>query len=64
MNNPASGGVPARPMVTLNSLRDQQLGLNRQLLLAVQLHDANAQESIRQQLTALQEEIDRMLQGR
>lgn len=63
MNNPASGGAPARPLVTLNSLRDQQLGLNRQLLLAVQLHDAKAQESIQQQLTALQEEIDRMLQG-
>lgn len=64
MNDQTPASRPVRPAVTLNSLRDQQLGLNRQLLLAVQLGDQKTQESLQQRLSALQAEIDRMIQGR
>lgn len=45
--------------VTLNSLRERQCALNRQMLLAIQLHDEPAQERLRRQLAEVQEEIGR-----
>ena len=46
--------------ITLNTLRDQQFSLNRQMLLALQLGDEKAQERIQAQLTEIQTEIDRI----
>lgn len=46
--------------ITLNSLREQQCALNRQMLLAMQLHDDRAQERLRRQLEEVQAEIDRI----
>ncbi len=46
--------------ITLNTLRDQQYSLNRQMLLALQLGDEKAQERIQAQLAEIQTEIDRI----
>ena len=46
--------------ITLNTLRDQQFSLNRQMLLALQLGDEKAQERIQAQLAEIQTEIDRI----
>ena len=58
-----SGTIPSRGM-TLNSLRDELHSLNMRLLLAMQFHNEQAQEEIRQQLTSVQAEIDRMSLGK
>ena len=47
--------------ITLNTLRDQQFSLNRQMLLAIQLSDAAAQKRIKAQLAEVQIEIDRFI---
>ena len=46
--------------ITLNTLRDQQFSLNRQMLLALQLGDEKAQGRIQAQLAEIQTEIDRI----
>lgn len=48
---------------TLNSLKEQMYSLNMRMLLAMQNHDEEAQEEIRNQMAALQEEIDQMCLG-
>lgn len=55
-----NGRKSAGGVVTLNSLRDQQYALNRQLLLAVRLCDSQTQEAIQARLAELQQEIDRL----
>lgn len=60
MNYEKSGDTPHRRVGTLSGLRDQQCALNRQMLLAIQLCDVAAQETIRARLAELQEEIDRI----
>lgn len=47
--------------VTLNSLRDEQRALNRRLLLAVQLRDQEAQESLQRELEEIAARIERFL---
>lgn len=44
--------------ITLNSLKDRQQSLNARLLLAMQRHDADEQERIKQEIDAVQEDID------
>lgn len=53
-------GANVKCGVTLNSLREQQYALNRQMLLAVQLGDTKMQEILKVRLAELQTEIDRM----
>lgn len=50
--------------VTLNSLREEQRALNRRMLLAVQLRDLEAQETLRRELEEVAAEIERFLTGR
>lgn len=47
--------------VTLNSLREEQRALNRRLLLAVQLRDREAQESLQRELEEITARIERFL---
>lgn len=60
MTHENSGAAFTAPGITLNSLREQQCALNRQMLLAIQLHDGLAQERLRRQLAEVQAEIDRI----
>ncbi len=53
-------GTSVKCGVTLNSLREQQYALNRQMLLAVQQGDNKMQEILKARLAELQTEIDRM----
>ena len=48
---------------TLNSLKNQLYSLNMRMLLAMQNHDEDAQKDIKEQMAAVQEEIDRMCLG-
>lgn len=48
---------------TLNSLKEQLYSLNMRMLLAMQNHDEDAQKDIKEQMAAVQEEIDRMCLG-
>lgn len=48
---------------TLNSLKEQLYALNMRMLLAMQNHDEDAQKDIKEQMAAVQEEIDRMCLG-
>ena len=50
--------------VTLNSLLEEQRALNMRMLLAVQLRDLAAQETLRRELEELTGEIERFLAGR
>ncbi|WP_300640177.1 hypothetical protein [uncultured Oscillibacter sp.] len=50
--------------VTLNSLLEEQRALNMRMLLAVQLRDLAAQETLQQELEELAGEIERFLAGR
>ena len=64
-DNHESKAVLANRGTTLNSLKDQLYSLNMRLLLAMQNHNEEAQEEIKKQMAAVQEEIDRMcLRGR
>ncbi|MDE7219639.1 MAG: hypothetical protein K2O45_08475, partial [Oscillospiraceae bacterium] len=56
--------MPVNRGITLNSLRDQLYSLNMRLLLAMQYHNEEAQEEIREQMTAVQAEIANMGLGR
>lgn len=47
--------------VTLNCLREERQALNMRMLLAVQLRDTEAQESLRRDLEENAAEIDRLL---
>lgn len=58
MTQEKSGAAFTGRGITLNSLREQQYALNRQLLLAIQLHDAQAQEQLQKQLAEIQKQID------
>lgn len=60
MSYKESDGTDVKRGVTLNSLRDQQYALNRQMLLAVQLCDIKMQEILKTRLAELQTEIDRI----
>lgn len=60
MNYKETDGAGVKSGVTLNSLRDQQYAMNRQMLLAVQLGDIKMQEILKVRLAELQTEIDRM----
>lgn len=64
MNYETSRDTSAKRGITLNILRGRQHALNRQMLLAIQLHDVNAQERIKTQLTEVQTEIDRITMRR
>lgn len=46
--------------ITLKTLQEQQYALNRQLLLAIRLHDTETQERLQGRLTEVQEQIRRM----
>lgn len=60
MSGHHSETTPASRGVTLNSLKDELYSLNMRMLLAVQNHNEEAQEDIREQMAAVQEEINRM----
>lgn len=60
MNYKGTDGADVKRGVTLNSLRDQQYAMNRQMLLAVQLGDVKMQEILKMRLAELQAEIDRI----
>jgi len=47
--------------VTLNDLRSQQHSLNMQLLLAMRVHDGEAQKRLEGQLAEIQQRIDQFL---
>lgn len=49
--------------VTLNTLKDQLYSLNMRMLLAMQNHDEEMQEEIRNQMAEVQNEIDCMCLG-
>ena len=60
-----SKAAPANRGTTLNVLKDQLYSLNMRMLWAMQNHNEEAQEEIKKQMAAVQEEIDRMcLRGR
>ena len=50
--------------ITLNSLLEEREALNMRMLLAVQLRDLAAQETLRRELEELAGEIERFLAGR
>lgn len=50
--------------ITLNGLRDQLHSLNMRMLLAMQNHNEEAQEDLRQQMAEVQTEIEQMSAGR
>ena len=52
--------TPASRGVTLNSLKAQLYSLNMRMLLAMQNHDEDARKDIKEQLAAVQAEIDQM----
>lgn len=54
---------PINRGTTLNSLKDQLYSLNMRMLFAIQNHDEQAQADVRDQIAAVQEEIDRMCLG-
>lgn len=54
---------PANRGGTLAGLKEQLYSLNMRMLLAIQNHDEQAQEEIRQQMAAVQGEMDRMCLG-
>lgn len=60
MNYQGTDGACVKRGATLNSLRDQQYAMNRQMLLAVQLGDIKMQEILKARLAELQAEIDRI----
>jgi len=65
MSDYHSKGLPASRGVTLNSLKSQLYSLNMRLLLAMQNHDEQAQADVREQMAAVQKEIDQLcLNGR
>lgn len=49
--------------VTLNRLKDDLCSLNMRMLLAMQCHNKEAQEDIKEQMAAVQAEIDQMCWG-
>ena len=49
---------------TLNSLKEQLCTLNMLMLLAMQNHDEDAQKDVKEQMTTVQAEIDRMCLGK
>lgn len=60
MSDYHSKGLPASRGVTLNGLKSQLYSLNMRLLLAMQNHDEQAQADVREQMAAVQKEIDQM----
>lgn len=60
MTNYHSKATPANRGVTLNSLKEELCSLNMRLLLAMQQHNEEVQEDIKEQITAVQAEIERM----
>lgn len=60
MSYKESDGTDVKRGVTLNSLREQQYAMNRQMMLAVQFGDTKMQEILKMRLEELQAEIDRM----
>lgn len=46
--------------ITMNDLKDQLYSLNMRLLLAMQNHDGELEEKVRQEIAAVQKEIDQM----
>lgn len=62
MTQEKSGAAFMGRGISLNSLREQQYALTRQMLLAIQLHDtqAQAQERLQARLAEVQEQIDRI----
>lgn len=50
--------------ITLNDLKAQLYSLNRQILLAMQCHNEDAQSEIQKQIEEVQARIDRMSLGR
>lgn len=51
---------PAGYRLTLNDLQDQRHSLNMRLLLAIQSGDTKLQEILEQELSVINEKIDRM----
>lgn len=60
MTQEKSGAAFTGRGISLNSLREQQYALTRQMLLAIQLHDTQAQERLQARLAEVQEQIDRI----
>lgn len=60
MADQPSGAAFAGRGITLKTLQEQQYALNRQMLLAIRLHDTETQERLQGQLTEVQEQIRRM----
>lgn len=63
MSDYQSKTVPVSRGVTLNTLKDELYSLNMRLLLAMQLHNEEAQKDIQAQMTVVQAEIDQMCLG-
>ena len=49
--------------VTLNSLKDEMYSLNMRMRLAMQHHNEEAQDDIKEQMAAVRAEIERMCLG-
>lgn len=63
MNDYRSKNTAVSRGVTLNTLKDELYSLNMRLLLAMQLHNEEAQKDIQAQMTVVQAEIDQMCLG-
>ena len=63
MSDYHSEALSASRGVTLNNLKDELYSLNMRLLLAMHHHNEEAQEEIREQMTAVQAEIEHMSLG-
>lgn len=49
--------------ITLNDLKDQLYSLNRQLLLAMQCHNQEAQDAVQNKIEEVRDRIDRISLG-
>lgn len=63
MSDYHSKTLPASRAGTLNNLKDELHSLNMRMLLAMQNHNEEAQEDIKEQMAAVQAEIDQMCLG-
>lgn len=63
MSDYFSNTLSASRGVTLNTLKEELCALNMRMLLAMQYHNEEAQEDIKEQTAAVQAEIDRMRVG-
>ena len=57
------GAAQARGIITLNSLKIQQYSLNMQMLLAIQNNNAQVQSKLKEQLEAIECQIEHMKTG-